>query len=70
MNRAARTGFDRRNFLRALTTGGLAVAASGATPIHHAKADTLNYDERRKSLYRDSEEVKTFYRVNRYPREK
>jgi len=30
-------------------------------------ADTKNIDERRKARYRESEHVKTFYRVNRYP---
>jgi len=30
-------------------------------------ADTESNDEKRKPRYRESEEVKTFYRVNRYP---
>jgi hypothetical protein len=32
-----------------------------------AKADTETNDEKRKSRYQESEHVKTFYRVNRYP---
>jgi hypothetical protein len=57
----------RRSFLRLLAAGGSAAAAS-ATPLGgHAVADTLSYDERRGPLYRETEEVKTFYRVNRYP---
>jgi hypothetical protein len=32
-----------------------------------ARADNETNDEKRKARYRESEEVKTFYRVNRYP---
>jgi len=57
----------RRSFLRLLAAGGSAVAASAAPLGGHAAADTLSYEERRGPLYRETEEVKTFYRVNRYP---
>jgi len=57
----------RRSFLRLLAAGGSAAAASAAPLGGHAVADTLSYDERRGPLYRETEEVKTFYRVNRYP---
>src|SRR6266481_3326623 len=57
----------RRSFLRLLAAGGSAAAASAAPLGGHAAADTLSYDERRGPLYRETEEVKTFYRVNRYP---
>jgi hypothetical protein len=30
-------------------------------------ADTENNDEKRKARYRETEHVKTYYRVNRYP---
>ena len=44
------------------------VAAAAATPLAgEARADTESNDEKRKSRYRESAEVKTFYRVNRYP---
>jgi hypothetical protein len=33
-----------------------------------AAADTENEDEKRKARYRESDEVKAYYRVNRYPR--
>jgi hypothetical protein len=59
--------FRRRGFLRLLATGGWAAAASSAPLGGHAVADTLSYDERRETLYRETEEVKTLYRVNRYP---
>jgi hypothetical protein len=55
----------RRDFLRALGAGaGVAAAAPIATA---AKADSETNDEKRKARYRESDHVKTFYRVNRYP---
>src|SRR5260221_9418636 len=57
----------RRSFLRLLAAGGSAAAAPAAPLGGHAVADTLSYDERRGPLYRETEEVKNFYRVNRYP---
>jgi hypothetical protein len=57
---------DRRDFLNAL--GITAVAAAGAGGCAEtAVADSESNDEKRKPRYRESEEVKTFYRVNRYP---
>jgi len=54
----------RRHFLRALGVG----AAAGAAPLAtEAVADSESNDEKRKARYRESDEVKTFYRVNRYP---
>jgi hypothetical protein len=32
-----------------------------------ALADSESNDEKRKARYRETEEVKTYYRVNRYP---
>ena len=56
----------RRDFLRTLGVGTAAVAASGPL-VHEAHADTETNDEKRKARYRETEHVKTFYRVNRYP---
>jgi hypothetical protein len=59
-----KTVFGRRQLLRALGVG----AAAAAAPLApEAAADSESHDERRKPRYRESEEVKTFYRVNRYP---
>ena len=55
----------RRQFLRALGAG--AVATAAAPLVTEAKADNETNDEKRKSRYRASDHVKTFYRVNRYP---
>ena len=61
-----RKAVGRREFLRVLGAG--ATAAAATTPLAGAaRADTESNDEKRKSRYRETEEVKTFYRVNRYP---
>ena len=58
----------RRDFLRALGAGA-AVAITASGPLsERVSADIENNDERRKPRYRETEHVKTFYRVNRYPR--
>jgi hypothetical protein len=43
--------------------------AAGAVPplVTEAIADSESADEKKKARYRESEEVKTYYRVNRYP---
>ena len=62
-----RTRVARRDFLRALGAGA-GVAATAAAPLASlAKADSENNDEKRKARYKETEHVKTFYRVNRYP---
>jgi hypothetical protein len=67
MTKARKATLGRREFLRTLGAGaGVAAAAAGPLAIE-AKADTETNDEKRKSRYRETEHVKTFYRVNRYP---
>jgi hypothetical protein len=56
----------RREFLRTLGAGAGAAAAAGSL-ASEARADTESNDEKRKSRYKETEHVKTFYRVNRYP---
>ncbi len=56
----------RREFLRTLGAGAAVAAASGAALSGEAVADTETSREKRKSRYRATEHVKTFYRVNRY----
>jgi len=62
----AAASLGRRDFLRTLGIGSAAVAASGPL-VGEAHADTETNDEKRKARYRETEHVKTFYRVNRYP---
>ena len=57
--------FGRRQFFRVLGAG---AAAGAIAPLaSEAQADSESNDEKRKARYRESDEVKTFYRVNRYP---
>jgi hypothetical protein len=55
----------RRQFLRAF--GGGAVVAAASPLALETKADSEDNDEKRKSRYKESDHVKAFYRVNRYP---
>jgi hypothetical protein len=56
----------RRQFFRVLGAGTAASAVGSLTT--QAAADSETNDEKRKPRYRESDEVKTYYRVNRYPR--
>ena len=60
-----KTKVARRDFLRALGAG--AGAAATVPLATTAKADSENNDEKRKARYKETDHVKTFYRVNRYP---
>ncbi|MGA7997185.1 MAG: formate dehydrogenase [Bradyrhizobium sp.] len=55
----------RRDFLRALGAG---AAITAAAPLAiDAKADSEGDGEKRKSRYKETDHVKAYYRVNRYP---
>ena len=56
----------RREFLRVLGAG--ATVAAAAPLATEAKADTETNDEKRKGRYKETDHVKAFYRVNRYPK--
>jgi hypothetical protein len=58
----------RRDVLGALAAGsiGASIVSLAPIPVAAGAADEIAED-RRKARYRESEEVKTFYRVNRYP---
>jgi H+/Cl- antiporter ClcA len=56
----------RRDFLRALGAGA-GLAATAATPLATGAAAAETADQRTKARYQESDHVKTFYRVNRYP---
>ena len=57
----------RRDLLRAMATGAGVAAVSAGPLATSAAADSENNDEKRKSRYKETDHVKTFYRVNRYP---
>ena len=46
---------------------GAGAAVTGGSLATSAQADSETNDEKRKSRYRETEHVKTFYRVNKYP---
>ena len=55
----------RRQFMQGL---GVGAAVTAAAPLAtKAKADSETNDEKRKSRYKETEHVKAYYRVNRYP---
>jgi hypothetical protein len=60
------TKVGRRDFLR-IVGSGVGVAAGAGTLAAPAQADSETTDEKRKARYRETDHVKTFYRVNRYP---
>jgi hypothetical protein len=63
-----KTTVGRRDFLRKVGAGAVGAGATLATPlIAPAHADSENNDEKRKARYKETDHVKTFYRVNRYP---
>jgi hypothetical protein len=62
-----KTMIPRRDVLLGATVVGVAVAA-GAASIPPAKSGTVaRRDKRRPQYQANSQEVQTFYRVNRYP---
>jgi hypothetical protein len=65
-NKAKSTGVGRREFLRSLGAGATVAAGIGTLAIN-ARAGSESNDEKRKPRYRETEHVKNYYRVNRYP---
>jgi hypothetical protein len=67
MQRDSKRAVGRRDFLRALGAGAGVAATAAAAPLSPALADSESNDEKRKARYKETDHVKTFYRVNRYP---
>ncbi|MEH2487653.1 twin-arginine translocation signal domain-containing protein [Bradyrhizobium sp. AZCC 2230] len=58
----------RRGFLRKVSIGTIGAGATLATPlVGSAQADSETNDEKRRARYKETDHVKAFYRVNRYP---
>jgi hypothetical protein len=66
MKRDDKPGLGRREFLRALGAGA-GVAAVVPPLASEALADSENDQDKRKARYRETDHVKAYYRVNRYP---
>jgi hypothetical protein len=68
MKKEKRVKVGRRDFLRRIGIGTVGAGASLATPLMMpAQADSENNDEKRKARYKETDHVKAYYRVNRYP---
>ena len=67
MKQRDKTTVVRRDILRAMVTGAGVAAISAGPLATTAAADTENNDEKRKARYKETDHIKTFYRVNRYP---
>jgi len=58
----------RRDFLREVGIGAVGAGATLAAPLTApVQADSENNDEKRKARYKETDHVKAYYRVNRYP---
>jgi hypothetical protein len=66
MKTSDKPAVGRREFLRALGVGAGA-AVTAAPLVSPAKADSESNDEKRKARYKETDHVKAFYRVNKYP---
>jgi GH24 family phage-related lysozyme (muramidase) len=65
-NKKATVG--RRDFLRRVGIGTVGAGATLATPLMMpAQADSETDQEKRKARYKETDHVKAYYRVNRYP---
>jgi hypothetical protein len=68
MSEDKKTTVGRRDFLHKVGMGTVGAGATFATPlVGSAQADSETNDEKRKARYQESDHVKAFYRVNRYP---
>ena len=66
--RDEKTTGGRRDFLRKVGIGAVGAGATLATPlITPAQADSESDQDKRKARYKETDHVKTYYRVNRYP---
>ena len=67
MKREAKTEVGRRDFLRALGAGA-GLAATAAAPLATDAAAAESDSDKKKARYNgNSDHIKAFYRVNRYP---
>jgi predicted RNA methylase len=60
------TKLGRRDFLRVLGAGA-GVAVATAAPLASEVVAAETNDEKLKSRYKESDHIKAYYRVNRYP---
>ena len=61
-----KSSLGRRQFFRVLGAG--TAAGTLGSIATEAVGDSESNDEKRKARYRESDDVKKYYRVNRYPK--
>jgi hypothetical protein len=66
MKQGDKAKVGRREFLRVLGAGAGAAAVVPSIPSE-ARADSENDQEKRKARYKETDHIKAYYRVNRYP---
>jgi hypothetical protein len=66
MKRNDKATVGRREFLRTLGAGA-GLAATAAVPLATEAAAAESDADKKKARYRETDHVKTFYRVNKYP---
>jgi hypothetical protein len=68
MSKQSKTTIGRRDFLREVGIGTIGGGVTLAAPlVNVAQADSESNDEKRKARYKETDHVKKYYRVNRYP---
>jgi hypothetical protein len=67
MSEKEKRAVGRRDFLRTLGLGAGVAATAVAGSVGETHADSESNDQKRKARYKETDHVKTFYRVNRYP---
>ena len=68
MRDGKKTTVGRRDFLCKVGIGTVGAGATLATSlVTPAQADSETDQEKRKARYKETDHVKTYYRVNRYP---
>ncbi len=66
MRQGDKAKVGRRDFLRVLGAGAGAAAVAPALG-GEARADSESNEEKKKARYKETDHVKAYYRVNRYP---
>jgi hypothetical protein len=59
---------NRREFLRTIGAGAAIATAAPTLSSTPVSADSESNDAKRKARYKETDHVKAFYRVNRYPK--
>jgi hypothetical protein len=67
MKHGDKTTVGRREFLRTIGAGA-GLAATAAVPLAASAAAAESDADKKKTRYRETDHVKTFYRVNGYPK--